>query len=153
MSFNNRLFVTGTTNSSSTTTGILIVSGGAGFGGRIYVNDLITGNGFNATSDYRIKTNVIDLNENYTIDNVRPVQYNVESNDKQNIGLIAHELQEFYPFLVTGEKDGEHLQTVNYIGLIPILINEIKSLKKIIRSIQKDIDKVQTDVDKINGVY
>jgi hypothetical protein len=27
-------------------------------------------------------------------------------------------------------KDGEQLQTVNYIGLIPILINEIQMLKK-----------------------
>ena len=46
--------------------------------------------------------------------------YNTKTN-KDDIGLLAHELQEIYPFLVTGEKDGDNLQSVNYIGLIPIL--------------------------------
>jgi hypothetical protein len=32
--------------------------------------------------------------------------------------------------LVNGEKDGLDLQTLNYTGLIPILINEVKNLKK-----------------------
>jgi hypothetical protein len=39
--------------------------------------------------------------------------------------LSAHELQEYYPELVNGEKDGPDIQTVNYIGLI----NEVKTLK------------------------
>jgi hypothetical protein len=38
-------------------------------------------------------------------------------------------LQEYYPELVNGEKDKDEIQTVNYIGLIPILINEVKTLK------------------------
>jgi hypothetical protein len=72
-----------------------------------------------------------------TIDNLRPVSYKNIKIGKQDIGLIAHELQEVYPFLVTGEKDGENLQSVNYIGLIGILIKEIKELKsevKILKS-------------------
>ena len=56
---------------------------------------------------------------------MRPVTYNNISLDKQDIGLIAHELQEIYPFLVNGEKDGENFQSVNYTGLIGILIKEI----------------------------
>jgi hypothetical protein len=35
-----------------------------------------------------------------------------------------------YPFLVTGEKDGENLQSVNYNGVIGILIKEIQVLKE-----------------------
>ena len=35
-----------------------------------------------------------------------------------DIGLIAHELQLHYPFLVTGNKNDDALQSVNYIGLI-----------------------------------
>jgi hypothetical protein len=31
---------------------------------------------------------------------------------------------------VDGEKDGTNYQSINYIGLIPILIKEIKELKK-----------------------
>ena len=50
-----------------------------------------------------------------------------------NIGLIAHELQEDFPFLVEGTKDGERIQTINYIGLIAVLIKEVQELKKQIK--------------------
>jgi hypothetical protein len=50
--------------------------------------------------------------------------------DKKGIGVIAHELQEKYDFLVEGEKDGETMQTVNYTSIIPILIKEIQRLKR-----------------------
>jgi len=50
--------------------------------------------------------------------------------NKQQYGLIAHELQQYYPDLVIGEKDAPDLQRVNYTGLIAILINEINQLKR-----------------------
>ena len=85
---------------------------------------------FNSTSDYRIKENIMNLNETHTIDQLRPVKYFNTKLKKQDIGLIANELQEVYPFLVTGQKDGDELQTVNYNGIICILIKEIQQLKK-----------------------
>ena len=53
------------------------------------------------------------------------------------MGLIAHELQEVYPFLVNGVKDKEELQSVNYIGLIPLLIKEIKELKQRVKMLEE----------------
>jgi hypothetical protein len=85
---------------------------------------------FITSSDYRIKKNVKNLDDTYNIDFLRPVTYLNTESEKQDIGLIAHELQEIYPQLVTGEKDGEEFQSVNYTGLIPILIKEIQDLKK-----------------------
>ncbi len=85
---------------------------------------------YNSSSDYRIKNNIVTLDETFTVNNLRPVTYNNIQLGKQDIGLIAHELQEVYPFLVNGEKDGENLQSVNYTGLIGILIKEIQELKK-----------------------
>ena len=55
---------------------------------------------------------------------------------KQDIGIIAHELQEYYPYLVSGEKDGPENQSVNYIGLIGILIKEIKDLKERVKILE-----------------
>jgi hypothetical protein len=81
-------------------------------------------------SDYRIKTNVETLDETHTLDNLRPVKYKQTQTGKNDIGFLAHELQEHYPELVEGEKDGEKMQSVNYIGLLPILINEVQQLKK-----------------------
>ena len=54
-------------------------------------------------------------------------------NNKFSLGLIAHELQEKYPFLVLGEKDGANYQSVDYIGLIAVLIKEIQELKSIMK--------------------
>jgi len=93
---------------------------------------------FNATSDYRIKENVVPLSDtSYNIDNLRPITYTNTIHNKQDIGLIAHEVQEEYPFLVTGEKDGEHNQSVNYTGLIGVLIHEIQQLKKRVNELEQ----------------
>jgi hypothetical protein len=93
---------------------------------------------FEATSDYRIKENVINLTNksSFTVDNLRPVTYTNKLSGKQDIGLIAHELQEHYPFLVSGEKDGLENQSVNYIGLIGILIKEIQELKERVKTFE-----------------
>jgi len=87
-------------------------------------------------SDYRIKQNPTPLNDLFTVDNLNPIIYqNVRTNNTE-IGFLAHELQELYPFLVTGEKDGEQLQTVNYIGLIGILVKEIQKLKTALKNVE-----------------
>ena len=72
-----------------------------------------------------------DLQEVYNVDKLRPVMYNI--NSSKEIGLIAHEIQEYYPFLVSGVKDGKEMQTVNYNGLIGVLIKEIQLLKSVVR--------------------
>lgn len=80
-------------------------------------------------SDYRIKDNVSDLS-GVSIDNLRPVSYINTITQKYDFGFIAHEIQEIFPHLVTGEKDcSGNLQTVNYTSIIPILVKEIKDLK------------------------
>jgi hypothetical protein len=50
--------------------------------------------------------------------------------NKTDIGFIAHEVQEEFPFLVSGNKDDESYQSLNYTGLIGVAIQEIKDLKE-----------------------
>jgi hypothetical protein len=89
-------------------------------------------------SDYRIKENIKDLSlEEYNVDNLIPVTFKFKDSGKESIGVIAHELQEYYPFLVEGEKDGERTQSVNYSGLIGVLIKEIQILKKEVKYIKE----------------
>ena len=54
-----------------------------------------------------------------------------------DIGFIAHEVQEQIPFLVEGEKDGEKTQTVNYMALVGLLIKEIQELKKEVKVLKQ----------------
>ena len=55
------------------------------------------------------------------------------------MGFIAHELQEHFPFLVSGEKDGPTNQSVNYIGLIALLTKETQDLKKEIQELKQRV--------------
>jgi hypothetical protein len=100
----------------------------------------ITAQSFNANSDYRLKENVQTISGgNYTVDNLRPVSYELKDTKKPHIGFIAHELQEHFPTAVNGEKDGETMQTVNYLELIPVLVKEIQDLKKEVKSLKSEI--------------
>ena len=101
----------------------------------------LTSQNFNATSDYRIKEDVQNLDEtSITIDQLRPILYKNKNTHTKNIGFLAHEVQEIFPFLVQGEKDGEQIQSINYIGLIGVLVKEIQDLKKQVLVLEEKID-------------
>jgi hypothetical protein len=91
------------------------------------------------TSDYRIKTNVQSLDETHVLDKLRPVAYYQTQSECNDIGFIAHELQEHYPELVEGIKDGDKMQSVDYNGILVLLINEIQRLKRFIKEANADI--------------
>jgi hypothetical protein len=82
------------------------------------------------SSDHRIKENVTELNETDTVDALVPIQYNNTVSGNHEFGLLAHELQEVYPDLVVGDKDGAEYQQVHYNGLIGVLVKEIQELKQ-----------------------
>ena len=103
----------------------------------ITVSGTVTAAAFVATSDYRVKDNVKEIDENYTIDNLRPVHYDNQLTRKHDIGFIAHEVQEIFPFLVNGLKDGPQNQSLNYIGLIGLLVKEIQELKDKVTELEK----------------
>jgi hypothetical protein len=107
------------------------------------VSGNVNATSYKSSSDYRIKENVTPLDIKFIVDNLNPVTYLNKNLGKQDFGLIAHELQEIYPELVTGEKDGEQLQSVNYIGLIPILIKEVKELKKEIILVKTELNELK----------
>ena len=89
-------------------------------------------------SDYRIKDIIEPLNASYTVDNLKPIRYFNKKTKKEEIGFLAHEVQEKFPCLVTGEKDGQDIQTLNYIGLIGVLVQEIQQLKADVAQLKKN---------------
>jgi hypothetical protein len=123
-------------NGFTGSTGIFQVKGSA------YISESCTAQIFNAYSDYRIKKNVelLELNK-YNIDNLRPVIYNHKNTNQPNIGFLAHEVQEYFPFLVSGTKDGLNTQSINYTGLIGVLTKEIQELKKRVSKLESEPEK------------
>lgn len=105
--------------------GTLDVSGNVTFSGSTTSGNTWT------TSDYRIKQNIRPLCDmSYCVDHLRPVHYFNTLAQHPQIGFIAHELQEDFTFLVNGEKDGAEYQSVNYTGIIGLLVHEVQELKK-----------------------
>ena len=70
-----------------------------------------------------------------TVDALVPIQYNNTVSGNHEFGLLAHELQEIYPDLVIGEKDGDDYQQVYYNGLIGVLVKEVQDIKNRIKAL------------------
>jgi hypothetical protein len=95
------------------------------------------------TSDYRIKENVQNLDETFSIDDLRPVTYFNKKLEKYDMGFIAHEVKEIFPFLVNGEKDDTELQSLNYSGFIALLVKEIQGLKQENKLLKSKIEEIK----------
>jgi hypothetical protein len=125
-------------NGNFTSSGDISLNGNINVGGNASVTGSVYASSFASTSDYRIKENVIPIYDtSYNTDNIRPVFYTNKLTDKPDFGVIAHELQQHFPFLVNGEKDSKDNQSVNYNGLIGLLINEIQQLKIRVNELEK----------------
>jgi hypothetical protein len=148
--------LTSDTASSAYTGGALVVTGGVGIGGAVYTNSTINANGqitgasFNTPSDYRIKENVKMLFR--SIDQLNPVEYDL-SGGRHDMGFIAHEVQEIFPFLVNGEKDGEQLQSINYTGFISLLVKEVQELKKENKHLYEINDKFENRLKVLENMF
>ena len=115
------------------------------------VNGTVQATSYNATSDYRVKTDIKPLDSSFNVDGLKPVTYTNTRHGRQDVGFIAHEIQEHFPFLVNGEKDGEHMQSLNYIGLIGILTKEIQDLKKRLAETDAKIASLETNVGEVGS--
>ena len=105
-----------------------------------------TASSFNAASDYRIKTNVKNLDSSFVVDKLRPVFYTQTEAKMDSMGFIAHEVQEEFPFLVSGEKDGEDMQSLNYTGLIALLVKEVQDLKRENRLFKDKLEQLENQI-------
>jgi hypothetical protein len=102
-------------------------------------------NGTIQTSDLRLKTNIHPLQ--YGLKEVlqmNPVSYNWISGPTTGvkIGLIAQEVQQLVPEVVSGDEQKEILG-MNYAELIPVLINAVKEQQQQINSMETEVNKLQ----------
>jgi hypothetical protein len=117
--------------------------------GATYITGAVYGTTFTVTSDYRVKENPQLLDASFNVDRLRPLHYTNRLSNKEDLGFIAHEVQEVYPYLVEGNKDDEQNQSLNYTGLIAILVKEIQELKKDMYSLKKENIEIKAQLEKI----
>ena len=93
---------------------------------------------WSAHSDRRIKTIHSVMQNNLSkLESIDPIYYSFNNfNDTTNrIGLIAQEVQEHFPELVATDPKTDYL-TLDYTGLIPILLGAIKELKNKVEDLE-----------------
>jgi len=103
-------------------------------------NDLTVSGDVVISSDARLKSNIVSLGS--TLPKLLQIDgKSYEMKGKQKIGVLAQEIKEVFPELVS-EDDNEML-AVNYQGLVPVLINALKEQ-------QSEIDRLKEQEKKIN---
>ena len=85
---------------------------------------LLVAQDFNSLSDIRFKDNVETIDGAVAkLQQLRGVEFDWKFTPGSSVGVIAQEVQEVYPQLVT---EGEEKITVNYNGLVGLLIQAVK---------------------------
>ena len=112
-------------------------------------NDGGTGTLFNETSDYRLKENVVDLDDAIErVKKLKPRRFNFISNPERTIdGFVAHEAQEVVPESVTGEKDAVdeegkiEPQAIDKSRLVPLLTAALQEAISKIEDLEQRLEK------------
>jgi hypothetical protein len=85
---------------------------------------------FNSLSDETVKTNMNPITDAISIiNNLEGFRFNWKDTNKQSIGVSAQNIEQYLPELVSLGT----YKTVNYNGLIPVLIQAIKELDRRIK--------------------
>ncbi len=91
-----------------------------------YSGNMTISGDLNINSDEKIKNNIESLGATLALlTQIDGKKYNFkhDENNQTKIGLIAQEVEKFFPEIVSQQQG---VKSVNYIALIPILINAIK---------------------------
>ena len=93
------------------------------------INTTNTNTSFNETSDYRLKEDLQDFAGLDMVSKIPVYDFKWKIDESRSYGVMAHELQEVLPQAVSGEKDAEEMQGVDYSKIVPLLVKSIQELK------------------------
>jgi hypothetical protein len=112
--------------------------------GNLYVDGSIIN-----PSDINLKENIniIDCDKTNKILNLKPCEFTYKNDDKSQIhfGFIAQEFEKEIPELIYTKPDGvnesSNLKAINYLEIIPLLVNKIQLMEKEIDELREQIIK------------
>ena len=112
-------------------------------------NDLTVSGDVVVSSDARLKSNIVSLGS--TLSRLLLIDgKSYEMKGKQKIGVLAQEIKEVFPELVS--EDANEMLAVNYQGLVPVLINALKEQDAKMKEQQSEIEilkQQQAEIDEL----
>lgn len=105
---------------------------------------LLTGSA--PASDYRLKKDSRTFSGLEILNRLKVYDFAWKGTGHREFGVMAHELQEELPYMVTGQKDevdaqGQPvIQRVNYAKLVPVLLQAIQEQQKMIEELRRETE-------------
>ena len=129
-------------------TGVINSSGYLRHGGSIFLSSVNSGNNGslvadgdvtafrqNTSSDARLKKNITTIDNGLQkVNAMRGVSYQLRRDDTHNVGVIAQEMEDIVPEVVTEGVDG--MKAVNYGALVGVLIEAVKELTQEVETLK-----------------
>lgn len=104
---------------------------------KLDVDGVITCTDINSTSDKNLKEDIVNIENSLDkVSKLNGVKFKWKNSGELSIGVIAQDLEEVFPELV---RETEEHKTVNYNGLIGVLIEAIKDQQNQINNLKEEI--------------
>ena len=101
---------------------------------------VITATDFNSTSDIKLKINIQPIDDPLAkVVQIEGVSFNWKHDNKPALGVVADQIENILPELVQGDDP----KTVNYNGLIGLLIEAVKEQQTHIDNLEERISKLE----------
>jgi len=115
--------------------------------GKVVVSQTLNAKSFNTTSDARLKKDIQPIDD--ALSSVLQLQgksyrWN-EDEDKQDIGLIAQDVEQIFPQLVAEDANG--FKAIAYSRLTAVLVEAIKEQQGQIASLQQENRELKSRID------
>ena len=106
----------------------------------MWVSGMITAQDINSLSDRRVKENIrIVENPLEKVDQINGVHFDFVNSGRKSMGVIAQEVELVFPELIAGTFP----KSVNYNGLIAVLVESVKELKAQNENLEERIRKLE----------
>lgn len=114
--------------------------------GKVFVTDEITAKSFMYSSDARLKKNTkLITNPIEKLMSLRGVGFDWKKSDQSDFGFIAQEVQKTIPEIVKSTTTDEKILTVDYVKILPFLLEGIKQQQKEIEDLERKLHQIQSE--------
>lgn len=137
----NDLLIPGSLDVSGITT--LAMDGSDTFtGGNLTVRGKVRAVRYSTVSDERLKTNIRKITKPLDVlSNINGVMFDWISDNSPDVGIIAQDVERVLPNAV---QEIEETKSVNYNGLVGLLVEAVKELSLENKSLKYDIESIKT---------